>query len=829
MRSRAILRKLLLLLALGCLAMATAVRAADGNLAPVADFESNPAPFWFDRGPCAFTWATDVSHSPTHALKIDSGTTALCRWLSEIAAIAVNPGESYDVSAWMRTTGSQAAGVLSVKFWNAAGEFISRTVYAPEALSGTRDWTRLALSVTAPSGAAFLRVELRLNGPGTLWADDIEVTAGAPVAKSRPVVKGLVEVGERVRTTVGKWTGSPTEFRFLWFACSRPDGDCEEIPDATFETFTLRDTELGMWIRSRVTAIGFGRTGEAFSTPRGPVLQERPTSGNLARNVDVELDPSAYYFTNGPCDFDWTTSASHSPTHALRTISDTSALCRWFTKPTLIPVDPGARYTVSAWFKTADVDGNARLGINFWTRERTFIAPTILSNATVTGTQDWTNIQVQATAPPGAGYVRLELRLNGPGTLWADDLSVTRTGGGGPVSTTSTSVTSTSSSSSTSSTGVPTTTTTSTTFPGGPCCNGDRFLSFSRVAGSGDCGDVRSITGGKDIQCGGLYSGGGATATPLPVPLPDAGTFVTTITGCTGPAATVGSTASPDTGSNGSCTAAGCFFGPPLAVPNPGTPPVGLCVLARISAPASGTVDCSTGATDISLPLGAIIYLTGDTATDRNGTIPGIQPCPLCSDGTCVAGPNHGKACTPGTTALSQSYPTSLDCPPDPMFDVGTMPLSFALTTGSVTWNATVATNDTGDTASFQTRVFAGFCRDSNQTGAFELPGTGPSRQCWENGMAVGPACTEPLESCEQRNNGAFGPSGGANRTITVVGSAASILGGAAPATLVSIFAIPPSPGQFNQVVDASQDFPGPGAIAISGTAQSCAVANPCP
>jgi hypothetical protein len=827
MRSRAILPKLLLLLAFGCFAMATAVRAADENLAPDADFESDPSSSWFGRGPCTFTRATDASHSPTHALKIASGTSSLCRWLSEIPAIRVNPGESYDVSAWLRTAGSQAAGVLSVKFWNAAGGFIGRTVYAPQALFGTRDWTRLSLSVTAPDAAAFVRVELRLKGPGTLWADDIEVVAGPPVAKTRPVVKGIVEVGETVRVTFGRWTGSVTAFAYQWFVCSRPDGDCEEIPGATSDTYTLTPAELGQFIRARVRATASGRTGEALTSARGPVLQERPTSGNLARNVDVELDPAAYYFTNGPCDFDWTTSASHSPTHALRTISETSALCRWFTKPTLIPVQPGSQYTVSAWFRTADVNGNARLGINFWTRERNFIAPTILSNRTVTGTQDWTNLEVQALAPPGAGYVRVELRLSGPGTLWADDLSVTRTGGGGPISTTSTSVTSTSSSSSSSSTGVPTTSTTSTTFPGGPCCNGDRFLSFSRVAGAGDCGDVRSNAGlARDIECGGLYSGGGSTFTPLPVPLPDAGTFVTTITGCTGPVATVGSTASPDTGSNGSCTTTGCFFGPPLAVPNPLSTPVGLCVLTRVSAPASGTVDCSTGATDLSLPLGAIIYLTGDTSTDLAGTIPGIQPCPLCSDGTCIAGPNHGKACTPGTTALSESYPTSLDCPPDPMFDIGTLPLSFALTTGSLTWTATVATNDTGDTLSSQNRVFAGFCRDSNETGAFQLPGTGTPKQCWENGMAVGPACVEPLESCEQRSNGAFGPTGGANATITVIGSAASSLGGPAPATLVSIFAIPPS---LDATVDASQDLPGPGAIAIQGTAQSCAVANPCP
>jgi len=443
----------------------------------------------------------------------------------------------------------------------------------------------------------------------------------------------------------------------------------------------------------------------------------------------------------------------------------------------------------------------------------------MLSNRVVTGTQDWTSLEVQATAPPTAGYLRVELRLNGPGTLWADDLSVTRTGKGAGTTSTSTS--------STSSTSVFTSTTTSTTFPGGACCNGDRFLSFSRVTGAGDCGEVRTRFGtlSTDIQCGGLYTGGRGTISPLPVLTPDMGESVTAVTGCTESVATIGPTASGDTGSNATCTDTGCFFGAPSAIPTPLATPVSLCVLTMLSAPASGTVDCSTGATDISLPLGAIIYLTGDIFTDPYGTIPGIQPCPLCSGGTCFAGPNHGKPCTPGTTALNPSFPTSHDCPPDPMLAIGTLPLSFALTTGSVTWTATVATNDTGATASVQTRVFSGYCRDANNTGAFGLPNS-ETRLCWENGMAVGAACAEPLESCEQRSEGAFGPSGGNNATITVVGNAASILGGPASATLVSIFSIPPT---LDPTVDASQDLPGPGAIAIPGVAQSCASANPCP
>jgi hypothetical protein len=153
-------------------------------------------------------------------------------------------------------------------------------------------------------------------------------------------------------------------------------------------------------------------------------------------------------------------------------------------------------------------------------------------------------------------------------------------------------------------------------------------------------------------------------------------------------------------------------------------------------------------------------------------------------------------------------------------------PLSFALTTGSVTWTGTPATNDTDTTVPAQSRVFSGFCRDSDGTGAFQGTDTGTAQPCWENGMAIGPACVQPFETCEQRNNGAFGPNGGGNKTITAVGSAASILAGPAPATLVSIFSIPPS---FDATVDASQDLPGPGAVAIPGVAQSCALANPCP
>jgi hypothetical protein len=386
---------------------------------------------------------------------------------------------------------------------------------------------------------------------------------------------------------------------------------------------------------------------------------------------------------------------------------------------------------------------------------------------------------------------------------------------------------------STTSTSTPESSTTTTSVGGGLCCNGQSFVSFSTVTASGDCGDIINATGVvvANVDCAGLYTGGGGNSVPLPFAVPDLGLAISAITECTGQNATLGSTTSEETGSNLNCTNTGCFFGAPLAVPNSMTIPTSVCVLNTASAPLTGTAVCDTGVTDVDLPLSSNIFLTGD----KLGGVDGIQPCPLCTggdpntpgSGTCVGGPNNGMACTAGTTVINASYPTSHDCPPDASDSIGSLPVAFRLGSGSIAWTATPATNDVATTASAQTRVFSGFCRDQalpGGEGGFE----NPAQKCWENGMAVGAPCTDgdSFESCEQRTQGAFGPNGAGNRTIVATGSATSLLSGPAPGTLVSIFSIPPT---FDATIDSAGDLPGPGAVAIPGTAALCSSANPCP
>jgi len=417
------------------------------------------------------------------------------------------------------------------------------------------------------------------------------------------------------------------------------------------------------------------------------------------------------------------------------------------------------------------------------------------------------------------------------------------------------------------------TTTTTTTIP---CsCNTSSFtrLSFTTGIGSGNCGTVQLSNGNvsKNLTCGGLYTGGGNNSVPLPYAVPDMGSSLTALTSASGTTLTLGNLTSTDTGSNRNCTSIGCLFGPPLPIPNPLSTPTSVCVVNTVAADASGTAECCSGASTLSLPLNSELFLDGDLFPNA----PGIQVCPVCNQtcnaGTnatgpcnsdadcpgagagsctgatlCHGGPNDGMACTPSDSAIGTlgDFPTTHDCPPPVANDIGSLPIAFDLTTGSL--------SKTGQTISGQNNVICGYCRDQTaaSTGCFEgdtgagcpansacvgagdpytcCTGAGAGscdqpgpKQCFA-GSGSPTTCTDGNGSwpdCQQRNPGAFGPAGGGAHTITETGAPAGNMtdGAGHASTLVSIFCIRPT---FNATVDAAGDLPGSGAVSLPGTAQ---------
>lgn len=124
------------------------------------------------------SWATDQSRSPTHSLKTSSGSAYFNYFKS--AKFPVTPGQSYALSAWIRTQSLAAdagwsQGVMLNLLWLDGGGTVFAGYYAVDGpgIRGTVGWTKKETTVKAPSGAATAIVEFRVRAnSGAAWIDD---------------------------------------------------------------------------------------------------------------------------------------------------------------------------------------------------------------------------------------------------------------------------------------------------------------------------------------------------------------------------------------------------------------------------------------------------------------------------------------------------------------------------------------------------------------------------------------------------------------------------------------------------------------------------------
>jgi hypothetical protein len=107
----------------------------------------------------------------------------------------------------------------------------------------------------------------------------------------------------------------------------------------------------------------------------------------------------------------------------------------------------------------------------------------------------------------------------------------------------------------------------------------------------------------RNLTCGGLNIGAGASF--VPEGLIQDGSTSRFALGCTGSSCTIGPTsiAPPVNSTAPDCTDVGCNFGTPLPIPNAMIPQLSICVLNTWGAPASGTLELTTGAAATTVPL----------------------------------------------------------------------------------------------------------------------------------------------------------------------------------------------------------------------------------
>ncbi|MFV1996171.1 MAG: hypothetical protein ACC661_12105, partial [Verrucomicrobiales bacterium] len=137
-----------------------------------------PAPF---QSGASLAWDHAVARSGKASLRIENPRKSdsklwqqsTARWNS--LQTPVQPGSEYTLQLWVKTREVSGRARVLLSWQKSDGSFLDHA--ATEPLTGTSDWKQLAISATAPAGAATAAVFLELSGgPGAAWFDDIVVS-----------------------------------------------------------------------------------------------------------------------------------------------------------------------------------------------------------------------------------------------------------------------------------------------------------------------------------------------------------------------------------------------------------------------------------------------------------------------------------------------------------------------------------------------------------------------------------------------------------------------------------------------------------------------------
>lgn len=104
-------------------------------------------------------------------------------------------------------------------------------------------------------------------------------TASAPTNTSAPTISGTTTVGQKLSSSTGTWSGSPTSYAFQWEDCDSSGASCVKISGATSSSYALQSGDAGKALRAVVTATNSGGSSSATSAQTSLVVSTTSTTG----------------------------------------------------------------------------------------------------------------------------------------------------------------------------------------------------------------------------------------------------------------------------------------------------------------------------------------------------------------------------------------------------------------------------------------------------------------------------------------------------------------------------------------------------------------------
>ena len=282
----------------------------------------------FELGDASKEWTagtatTSSPHSGSYCLSLSGGSNSYSKRF-----IPVKGGKKYHIEGWIRAYSAGNYGYIYIHWYNSEGEQIS---YSSVGNTATITWSKVESDLDAPSNAYFAKIRLNSSG-GTHYFDDIKLW----------LKSGSVDIQDGAITADHIQANAVTtdELQLKRISSNEP----------------TKEGALYYWTPTDELRF-IGETGEKGYIPRYPIDESNAPPENLVPNQSFE---TARDEESGIPDFWTAVTFSGSPSFGRSTSSQKGGYSAYIElsgagegklRSAFIPVKPGQKYYLSAYFK----------------------------------------------------------------------------------------------------------------------------------------------------------------------------------------------------------------------------------------------------------------------------------------------------------------------------------------------------------------------------------------------------------------------------------------------------------------------------------------------
>lgn len=133
----------------------------------------------------AFAWDDRVSHTGTRSVSISIGESHPDDQIDynwNQAVTGCNPGESYEVTGWIKAYNLKSTAFIVVQCWDSTFTKMLdiATTQGNHQITGTTDWEKVTATINVPVETGHVMILAGIRAPdnrgGTVWFDDIQIT-----------------------------------------------------------------------------------------------------------------------------------------------------------------------------------------------------------------------------------------------------------------------------------------------------------------------------------------------------------------------------------------------------------------------------------------------------------------------------------------------------------------------------------------------------------------------------------------------------------------------------------------------------------------------------